>query len=180
LAAYADLQGGALNMDGIYGSGDAFAGTLRLQKFRILQAPAIGKILQAITIYGAAAAASGPGLTFDRLVAPFSISRQILALQEARAYSSSLGFTVSGSIGLADGNADLDTTVIPYYALNSLPGKIPLLGKLFSAEKGGGLISMRVKITGPLSDPKIAVNPFSALTPGALRDVFGAGQTPEK
>jgi hypothetical protein len=144
-----------------------------------LQAPAIGKILQSLTIYGVAEAASGPGLLFDRLVAPFSISGGTLDLTNARAYSAALGFTASGRIGLADGAADLDATIVPLYALNSLPGKIPLIGKLFSAEKGGGLISVRAKITGPLTDPDVTVNPLSALTPGFLRDVFGMGGAPK-
>ena len=49
------------------------------------------------------------------------------------------------------------------------------MGKLFTAEKGGGLFAVRAKITGPLSNPKVSVNPLSALTPGVLRDIFGVG-----
>jgi hypothetical protein len=178
LAAFDNLQDGALDIDGTYGAGAAFTGTASLQKFRILQAPAIGKVLQALTVYGAAEAASGPGLYFSRLLAPFSISHQVLTLDDARAYSASLGFTASGTVRLVDGVADLDTTIIPAYALNTLPGKIPVIGKLFSAEKGGGLISVRVKITGQLMDPVVRVNPLSVLTPGALRGVFGIGGKP--
>ncbi len=173
LNAFGDLQNGALTIDGSYGAGAAMTGTLTLQKFRLLSAPAFGKVLQALTIYGVPEATSGPGLVFTKLVAPFSIARQQLTLAGARAFSASLGFTASGTVDLAQGNCDLITTIIPAYALNTLPSRIPIIGRLFSAEKGGGLFSVRVRISGNLANPKIAVNPFSALTPGAMRNLFG-------
>jgi hypothetical protein len=176
--AYNGLQHGVLTVDGVQDPAGAISGTLKLTKFRILRAPLIGKILQAMTIYGAADAVSGPGLQFDNLVAPFRIAHQTLTLTGARAYSSSLGFTVAGTIALGTDDADLQTTIIPLYAFNALPGKIPLIGRLFRAEKGGGLISLRAKVTGPLDDPKISVNPLSALTPGVLQGLFGVGKKP--
>ena len=173
LGAYNDLEGGAAVINAQFGGGTAMSGRLTLTKFRLLKAPKLGKVLQSMTIYGMAEAASGPGLAFDRLIAPFSINQQALTLYGARAYSASLGFTASGTIGLTDGDTNLNATVIPAYAINALPGKIPVIGKLFSAEKGGGLFAVRVTIKGQLSDPKIVVNPLSVLTPGVLRDVFG-------
>jgi hypothetical protein len=175
LGAFDDLQGGALLLDARYKLDGESSGLVTVQNFRLLQAPAFAKVLQGLTLYGIPAATSGPGLTFDRLVAPFSISDDVLTLKGARAFSSSLGFTASGTVGLADGQTDLDTTIIPAYALNAFLGKIPVVGALFSAEKGGGLIAVRAKITGPLMAPKVSVNPLSALTPGFLRDVFGVG-----
>ncbi len=172
LGAYRNLTGGALSLAATT-SDAGTAGTLRLQKFRLVQAPGFTKILQSLTIYGAPAAASGPGLAFDRLVAPFRIANHVLTLTGARAFSSSIGFTAAGTVNLVSGETDLSTTVIPAYALNVLPGEIPVVGKLFSAEKGGGLFAVRAHISGQLTDPNVSVNPLSALTPGVLRDVFG-------
>ena len=107
---------------------------------------------------------------------PFSLDDDTLYLRGARAFSSSLGFTATGSIGRADNSLNVDTTIIPAYEINALLGKIPLLGELFTAEKGGGLIAVRAKITGTFDDPHVSMNPFSALTPGALRGVFGIGE----
>jgi hypothetical protein len=173
LGAYDDLQGGTLDLAADYGNGEPAAGVVRLSQFRLLQAPAFGKVLQSLTIYGVAEAASGPGLGFDDAIVPFSIARGTLTLDDARAYSASLGFTASGGIALADGACKLRGTIIPAYAINALPGKIPVVGKLFTAEKGGGLFAIRVSITGTLAAPHVTVNPLSALTPGVLRDVFG-------
>lgn len=176
MGLYGDLKGGTTRLDANYADNSDVTGIVKIENFRLLHAPAIGKILQGMTLYGVADATSGPGLVFDRLVAPFSLRQNALTLTGARAYSSSLGFTASGRIGLRNGTADLDTTIVPAYFLNAAPGKIPLIGKLFSAETGGGLFAMRAKIIGSLSDPNVSVNPLSAFTPGVLRDVFGIGE----
>jgi hypothetical protein len=174
LGAYQNMQGGGLTLDAQYGGGTPVTGQVTIDEFRLRRAPGFTKIMQALTIYGLGAA-SGPGLGFDRAVVPFSLSAQTLRLNGARAYSASLGFTASGPICVGDGTADLSATIIPAYALNALPGKLPLVGKLFTAETGGGLFALRATITGDLSNPVVTLNPLSALTPGVLRDVFGSG-----
>ena len=156
--------------------GSPAEGTLTLKNFRLRQAPVFTKIMQGLTLYGVGAATSGPGLGFAQAIVPFTLTGQELKLENARAYSASLGFTASGRIGLDDGGVDMETTVVPAYAVNTLPGKIPLLGHLFTAEHGGGLFAMRARVTGKLADPHVTVNPLSALTPGFLRGLFGIGQ----
>jgi hypothetical protein len=172
LGLYENLQGGTLALDATLGGASLATGTATLTEFRLSHAPVFTKILQALTIYGVGAATSGPGLHFDQLVAPFTLQPGALTLHEARAYSASLGFTASGEILVPSGGLDLATTVIPAYALNALPGQIPVLGKLFTAEKGGGLFAINVHVTGNIADPEVLVNPLSVFTPGALRSVF--------
>ena len=171
--AFDDLSGGALRLSARYGVGAPVIGVTRITNFRLLNAPAMGKFLQAVTVLGIPEAASGPGLLFNRLIAPFSIEEQMLTLKDARAYSASLGFTASGTVDLNAGFYDIEGTVVPAYALNALPGKIPLLGKLFSPEKGGGLFAVRYSMKGPTASPQFKINPLSALTPGFLRGIFG-------
>ena len=179
LGASDRVQGGALSLDADYGDAQPTHGTLNLTQFEILKTPGFAKALQEATVHGAPpAAATGAGMQFDRAVVPFTIDDQILHLHSARAFSASLGFTASGSIMLATGDADLEATIVPGYWLNALPGKLPVIGQLFTAEKGGGLFAMRLKITGPLSNPQVGVNPLSALTPGVLRDIFGLDENP--
>jgi hypothetical protein len=176
LGAFEDLSGGDLDLTASFGVLVPTQGVTKITNFRLLNAPALGKILQAVTVLGIPEAASGPGLLFNRMVVPFSIDDQMMTLKEARAYSASLGFTASGTIDLDVGAYDIHGTVVPAYALNALPGKIPLIGRLFSPEKGGGLFAMRYTMKGPFSDPKVTVNPLSAFTPGFLRGIFGIGQ----
>ena len=173
LDVYGSASGGTLALDAVYGGGQPATGTAKLQKLRLVKAPEVTKLLEALTLYGAAEAASGPGMLIDHAVIPFSLQNGVLQLNGARAFSSSLGFTATGSIRLADDECSIDTTVVPLYALNALPGRLPLLGRLFSPEKGGGLFAMRAHVGGSLSAPKVSMNPLSALTPGFLRGLFG-------
>lgn len=172
---YANARGGVLALDAVYGGAQPAIGTAKLEKLRLVKAPEATKMLQALTLYGVADAVSGPGMLIDHAVIPFSIAGDRLQLNGARAFSSSLGFTATGSIALSGDDCSIDTTVVPVYALNALPGKLPLLGKLFSPEKGGGVFAMRAHVSGPLSAPHVTMNPLSALTPGFLRDLFGMG-----
>lgn len=170
------MQGGRLKVTGTYDDTAAdhpLSGTAEISDFRIQGAPALGRLLQAMTLYGLVDVMQGPGLGFSRLVAPFRLTREVLALTEARAFSPSLGLTVKGQIDLARERLDLQGTIVPAYFFNSLLGNLPLVGRLFSPEEGGGLFAASYSIRGPTQDPEVAVNPLSVLTPGFLRGVFG-------
>jgi hypothetical protein len=67
----------------------------------------------------------------------------------------------------------MNHAVVPAYLFNSLLGHVPLIGKLLSPEKGGGMFAANYSLRGSLSDPSVSVKPLSALTPGFLRGLFG-------
>lgn len=170
------IVGGALTVDGAFNDptrDHALSGTLTLTDFRVTHAPGLGKLLQAVTLYGLVDALGGPGLAFSSLTAPFQYNDDTLVLSDARAFSPSLGLTAKGTIDWVAGQVDLQGTLVPAYVFNSLLGRIPLIGGLFSAEKGGGLFAVNYSIRGPTDNPAVVANPFSALTPGILRGMFG-------
>jgi hypothetical protein len=152
------------------------SGTAEIADFRIRNAPAFGKLLQAMTLYGLVDVLQGPGLGFDRLVAPFKLANDLLELDDARAYSASLGMTAKGKINFASGRCDVQGTIVPAYFFNSLLGGIPFVGRLFSPERGGGLFAATYSVGGSCDDPSVGVNPLAALTPGFLRGLFGIFQ----
>jgi hypothetical protein len=170
------MDGGHLVIDGSFddhSAGQPLTGAAEIEDFRIRDAPAMARVLQGMTLYGLVDMVNGPGLGFSKLIAPFRLGGSVLELMEARAFNSSLGLTAKGRIDLAADRADVEGTVVPAYFFNSLLGKVPLLGKLFSPETGGGLFAASYSIRGKLSDPDVSVNPLSALTPGILRGLFG-------
>ena len=153
-------------------------GTVDMGDFRVTRAVTLGKLLQAVTLYGLVEALTGPGLSFSRLSAPFQFNEDMVLLRDVQAFGVSLGLTVKGNIDRASGRMELDGTLVPAYVFNSLLGRIPLLGRLFANEEGGGLIAMNYSLRGSIDDPSVLVNPLSALTPGILRrmfDVFDQG-----
>ncbi len=169
------VQGGQLSLDARYDDGrpdPPLAGTAELREFHVRQAPVLGKLLQALTIYGLGDALSGPGLFFTDLVLPFRLGGPVLDITDARAFSASLGLTAKGRIDTKRQVIDLKGTVVPAYVVNSALGRIPLLGRLFRNEQGGGLVALDYGLRGPLGDPSVVVNPLSALTPGFLRGLF--------
>lgn len=171
---------GRISMTGAYESsrpGTPLRGQAEMTDFAIRDAPTFGKLMQAMTVYGLFEAASGPGLGFSRLVAPFILSPDALVLEDARAFSASLGLTARGRIDRRQQSIDMQGTIVPAYVFNTLLGNIPLLGRLFSPERGGGLFAVTYRMRGPLADPSVNVNPLSALTPGFLRGIFGIGDS---
>ncbi|MBR0656067.1 YhdP family protein, partial [Plastoroseomonas arctica] len=173
------LYGGRLNVTGRYDSnrpGAMLAGTAEITDFAIRDPTALGKLLQAMTLYGLFDAASGPGLAFTRLTAPFRLSPGVLELEDARAFSASLGLTARGRIDRRGETVDIQGTIVPAYFFNSLLGNIPLVGRIFSPEAGGGLFAATYRIRGPIADPSVGVNPLAALTPGFLRGIFGLAE----
>jgi hypothetical protein len=171
-----NLEGGHLQLDGNFADGlpgDPLTGTATMTNFTMRQVPAVGRLLQAMTLYGLTDVLRGPGLHFSRLIAPFRWQNRVLTLHSARAFSPSLGLTAQGDIDLAGRVANVKGTVVPAYFFNQLLGDLPIVGRLFSPEKGGGVFAARYSVTGKLADPKVGVNPLSALTPGFLREGFG-------
>lgn len=170
------MQGGRLSVQAHYDDAQPsrpLSGTADIEDFRIRNAPALGKLLQAMTLYGLVEVLQGPGLGFSRLVAPFRLTDDALDLADARAFSPSLGLTAKGRIDLDAEQLDMQGTIVPAYFFNALLGNIPLLGKLFSPERGGGVFAASYTLHGPLEDPEVFVNPLTALTPGFLRGLFG-------
>ncbi len=175
------IQGGKLTVTGKYEDsrpGATLSGDAVLEDFVVREAPGLGKVLQAMTLYGLVDALSGPGLNFTRATIPFSLGPEALVLRDARAFSSSLGVTAKGRIDRRNDTIDTEGTIVPAYIFNTLLGRIPVFGRLFSPEEGGGLFAVSYRMRGPLNDPQTSINPLAALAPGFLRGIFGIGQEP--
>ncbi len=170
------METGTLTVTGTFDDarrGNPLSGSVEIADFRVRQSAGLGKILQAMTLYGLVDVLRGPGIGFSQLVGPFTLTNDVLTLDNARAFSPSLGLTAKGRLDMKAESADIEGTIVPAYFFNSLLGNIPLVGKLFSPETGGGVFAARYTMRGPIEDPTVFVNPLSALTPGFLREIFG-------
>ena len=174
------IEGGRLALNGSWASnepGASLMGQVELDNFTVRGAPAIGKLLQAMTLYGLVEALQGgQGLAFARAEVPFTLTREALSVIDARAFSASLGLTARGQILREAEILDIQGTIVPAYIFNSMLGNLPVLGRLFSPEPGGGVFATTYRVQGPAADPQVQVNPLATLTPGFLRGLFGLGQ----
>ena len=174
---YESMTGGTLKIKGAFDDSkptSPLTGRLTVDDYRIVDAPALAQFISLMALTGILESLRGDGLSFSTLDAPFVFGGGVLEVSEARAFGLSLGFTAEGRIYMATDEVSLQGTVVPAYAINSVLGHIPLLGDLFTGgEKGGGVFAANYQMSGPTEDPKIEVNPLSALAPGFLRELFG-------
>jgi hypothetical protein len=174
---YDSMQGGKLTITGKYQDnieGYPLIGNVSVEDFRVVDAPILAHVLNIMALTGILDALSGDGIGFSSLEIPFLYHEGVLQLKSAQANGTSLGFTAKGHVYRDADLVDIHGTVVPAYALNSVLGHIPVLGKLLTGgEKGGGIFAANYSMSGSIDEPKILVNPLSALTPGFLRNVFG-------
>ncbi len=182
--AYKSMRGGTLTVTGTYDDklpGNPLTGRMTVNDYRIVNAPALAHVLSIMALTGILDALSGEGIGFNTLEVPFTYHQGVFKLTDARASGASLGFTAAGHIYRSADVLDITGTVVPAYALNSALGHIPVLGALLTGgEEGGGVFAANYSMTGSLEEPKVSVNPLSALTPGFLRNVFGIFDKPQE
>ena len=146
-------------------------GKLVMSDYKLIKAPVLAKILSVASLTGILDVLQGEGLTFDIAEVPFEFKPSGIYIKDAHTSGLSIGLTAEGSI--KNGVWNMEGSIVPAYVVNSLLGKIPLIGALFSGgETGGGLIAFKYYIDGPAQDPIVRVNPLSALAPGVTRKIF--------
>lgn len=161
------------------GEGNPWKGAAEMKRFRVAGAPNLARILTLASLTGISDVVSGKeGISFDRMDMPFEFADGVVRISEMRAVGSELGITASGSVNLRGDAIDIRGTIVPAYTINSLIGRIPLIGTLITGEKGGGIFAASYDVTGPVDEPKISVNPLSTLAPGFLRKLLEGRSAP--
>jgi hypothetical protein len=173
------VDGGALVIRGLRRRPDApLEGKFLASDFTLSQAPLLARVLQVASLTGIVDVLSRKGLVFDVCEGEYSYSDGRIVFGKATAHGSSIGVTGEGVLDLGKDTVSASGTVVPAYSLNRVLGEIPVLGTLITGGKNEGLFAATYRVDGPIEDPKIQVNPLSALAPGFLRNLFGLG--PEK
>ena len=166
------VEGGVLRLDGRMEdrpAGMRLTALAKVGPFTVLDAPLAARLARDLSIYGFLAGAPSRQLVVTRFEIPFTLEGDMLRLTDAHASNAALGATLRGPIDLRQETFDLRGTIVPSYLFNALPGKLPGVGRVFSPERGGGLLAVTLRITGPIGKPAIKVNPLALLAPGILR-----------
>nr|WP_246423075.1 AsmA-like C-terminal domain-containing protein [Roseospira visakhapatnamensis] len=167
------LRGGRMTLTGTLDEAGVARGRLEAANVFLTKVPVLVRLLAVASLTGILEELQGEGLSLSTLVVPFTYADPRLTLNAARANGPSLGLTANGTLDLDAETMDLEGVVVPAYLVNSLLGRIPVVGNLLVGEKGGGVFAVDYSAEGPMDDPRIAVNPLTLLTPGILREVFG-------
>jgi len=168
------VVGGQLSIDGQIGEialKRILHAHLEGQNYTLMHAPVLARIVALPSLTGVASMLAGTGLPFETLRGDFTYTGSRLTFERLLGFGEALGVTAEGWIDLDQDRLELQGTVAPAYALNSLFGNVPIIGPLLG---GGsqGLFAANYRLSGASADPQVTVNPLGALAPGILRELF--------
>jgi hypothetical protein len=169
------LVGAYLHIEGQYddaAAGSPLDGFLKLGPFRLERVTPRANIGTLNTTIDGLNRAGNALQQFDNLEAKISKLGDRIHVRNGRTSGQSIGLTAQGYVDLGKDTAKLGGIVVPAFALNNLLSNVPLLGPLLTGGKDGGLFAISYQLSGPLDDLKTDVNMMSAMTPGALRELF--------
>jgi hypothetical protein len=152
---------------------------LLIRDFTVQNSQILGRIFSIGSLTGLTNALTGSGIAFDKMIGDITSRAGLITVDKGRANGTAMGITVGGTVDTTTTKLNLKGVVVPAYALNSLLGKIPLIGALAGGE-GEGLIAFNYSVRGTYEQPDVSVNPLSGLTPGFLRGIFGIFDQPDK
>ena len=171
------MEGGALRITGEALPGQPIQASLEVLDFTMIDAPVLGRLLLVASLTGIFEGLTSDGIGFDRMVGDFTLGGGRATTELIRAYGASLGLTAKGTLDYGRSELELDGAIVPVYGLNRILNEIPLIGTILTGGEGEGFVAFTYEMTGPLDEPRISVNPLSALAPGWLRGIFsGSGK----
>ena len=173
LRLYENMHGGILKIEGRHSKDNEFVGHAQIRNFSIKNTPLLAKILTVASLKGILDLLRGEGIAFSHFDAPFEYNNKALKIKEAKMFGNVIGFTANGKYNTSSEQLDVKGIISPAYSLNSLIGKIPLVGSVL-AGKDGTVIAANYSINGSLSDPKIMINPLSMFSPNSLKDLLSS------
>ncbi|WP_299772339.1 AsmA-like C-terminal region-containing protein [uncultured Tateyamaria sp.] len=160
-------RGGSLSLTLLPVGDAAFDGTLSVKETRVQDAPAIAALLNALSVVGLLEQMSGSGIHFQNVDASFRLTPSTMTLTQASATGPSMGLSMDGVYDVAGGRLNMQGVISPLFLINGIGG-------IFTPRRGEGLIGFNYRLRGPAANPRVQVNPLSALTPGVFREIFRA------
>ncbi len=168
LAAAGLLQtaaGGTLDLTLLpAGEAGSYDGTVAITDLRVVEAPALARLLDAISVVGLLQQLAGQGLAFTNVDVDFRLAPDRITVTRASAVGPGLGISADGFYEMASRRLDFQGVVSPVYLLNGI-------GSILT-RPGEGLFGFNFTVRGPVSDAAVSVNPLSVLTPGMFREIF--------
>ena len=159
------VYGGALTLTMRPKGGEGhYAGALRVRETRLRNAPAMAELLSAISIVGLLDQMGGQGILFSEVEADFRLTPTQVIVTKSSAVGPSMGLSLDGYYTLGSGAMDMQGVLSPIYLLNGIGSVL--------TRKGEGLFGFNFQLKGTANNPRVQVNPLSALTPGMFRELF--------
>ncbi|MDE0416413.1 MAG: AsmA-like C-terminal domain-containing protein [bacterium] len=171
-----NIHGGELAVKGWFDESrtpSVVIGTVTADRFAVHDAPALAHLFAAASLPGLVNILNNQGLVFNAALLPFRQEGERLTVSDGRLYGQGIRILLDGDIHTDQEQVSLAGTMVPTNPLNTVFGKIPLLGDIITGtEDDGGIFAFTFNVDGSADDPDIRVNPLSILAPGILRKLF--------
>ncbi|MER2250195.1 AsmA-like C-terminal region-containing protein [Methylorubrum podarium] len=176
LDIYKRMYGGRLALN-IYLNDGPQAGVVQIKDFALRNEPALSSIVAQAPppSDGRRTAPNANDVGFDKMRANFTRNGPRVSFSDAAISNPAMGFTAAGWLDTAKERTQIDGTFVPLYGLNNVVAQVPLFGPLLAGGSNEGLFAVNFAVSGPIAKPTVSVNPLSAVAPGFLRKLFGAG-----
>lgn len=149
-----------------------YVGRLAINDARARDMPALGELLNYLSVAGILDQLGGEGILFSNVEAEFTVGEDGIELTRGMAVGSAIGLTMTGTYDFSSSMMNMEGVVTPFYLINRIFSSITPLSSLLGIGRGEGIGAITYRMRGPSDDPSITVNPVSVLTPGYLRDIF--------
>lgn len=141
-----------------------FDGRAVIADIRVVDAPILAELLNAVSVVGMLEQLNGDGLLFSQAQADFVLTPRAVEIQRGSAVGASLGVSMAGVYGTESKELALQGVVSPIYMLNGIGSVL--------TRRGEGLFGFNYEVRGTAERAQVTVNPLSILTPGMFRDLF--------
>ena len=165
------LSGGKLLFTSIIDGSKSFS-KLKIEKFKMVNAPGVIKLLSLADLRGLADLAEGEGLSFDTLEIDMEKNKNFIKLNEILALGPSMSVLMEGYQD-ENGLTSIRGTLVPAKTLNKVISKIPVIGNIVvPKEVGEGLFGVSFKMKGTKGKMKTTINPIKTLTPRFIQKII--------
>ena len=110
--------------------------------------------------------------TFERGFALIEKGDGYLTIDRGVLRGPAIGATFQGTFYDRQDNMNMTGTFMPAYGINRIFGEIPLFGQILGNGRDRGLIGITFRLAGDSKEPRLEVNPLSAVAPGIFRSIF--------
>ncbi len=128
---------------------------------------ALAKTLSLINITGLSGAIWNEGFYYNALEVSGNICDNIFTIDKAFIDGDGVDVIATGEINLSTMEYDVTLFVVPFATIHGLVTKVPLVGRVLGGQEGR-IVSVPVKVTGPLNDPNVTI-----LSPSAIGEATG-------
>ncbi|MDD4556766.1 MAG: AsmA-like C-terminal domain-containing protein [Alphaproteobacteria bacterium] len=171
LRLYDYMNGGDLKISALKEKDGKIVGHAKIRSFNILNTSLLAKVVSMASLTGIINTLSGEGIAFSHLDVPFEFDGSVIEMKEAKAFGNVLGISANGYYDYDTSRIKLGGMLAPAYSINRFLAGIPLVGRLLSG-KDGTVFAASYRVSGDAENPKIKVDPLSAISPNSIKEMF--------